>query len=136
MRTTIGTGYQSASWSCPYTSLSPDWAIVVEITITRGTRTNTYQSITLVLNAGALLSSSWNINRYTMLDSTGAYFRAGSSYTNNYIQNFNWLQAPRTWVNIDGTWRRVAEVWVNINGNWRQVQGIWVNINGTWRAVM
>lgn len=91
-RTTDGEGYQSATWSCPETSLSPDDAILI------GENWNATdygaEIITEQLGASKLTANSWTFTRYTFRnydsgnDRTTTRVYHGDSTYNTRIEDF------------------------------------------------
>jgi hypothetical protein len=89
-----GSGYQTYSFSCPATTLSPTDAIVVRLRArnTGGSETATF--ITEQLGASALPAATWTFYVYTVatVTATGslAEIDFGDSAHNTRVENFTW----------------------------------------------
>jgi len=111
----IAGGYQSNTWSCPKTSLSPTDAIRVIENVEIGVNLNlkaTKNFITEQLDSVMLEATTWTFNRYTWYDTfcvtsgssgtigyylpSGTYGRTyyGSSSYNTRIEGFSYTPAP------------------------------------------
>ena len=112
VRQDIAEGYQSNTWSCPKTSLSPTDAIRVTENVVVGgySKTTTRDFITEQLDSVMLEATTWTFNRYTWYDtfcvvwggeignydSSGTEGRTyyGSSSYNTRISNFAYTPTP------------------------------------------
>jgi len=106
VRRDIAEGYQSNTWSCPKTSLSPTDAIrVIENVGIRSYSKSTGNFITEQLDSVMLEATTWTFNRYTWYNTfcispgdtiSGTEGRTyyGSSSYNTRIEGFSYTPAP------------------------------------------
>jgi len=91
-RTSIGSGYQYANWTCPGFQLSNNDSIVVRVYVSIGG--GQWQACanftTEQLGATNLISSLWNVSYYTSFNKIIASFIYGSSSYNSRIENFSY----------------------------------------------
>jgi hypothetical protein len=99
--TSLGEGYQSATWACPQTSLISTNVIVVKLYLKIGTGAWTLKQTwtTEQLGASSLDSATWTVNYYTGLEWNEDLEKFtwdvsyGSSIVNSRIENFVWTSA-------------------------------------------
>jgi len=93
-----GEGIQSATWTCPQTSLSSTDAIVVRVYVRElgGSWYLHAEFITEQLGASSLDGATWTVYYYTyrrynaLFDITDAWFYWGTTDKNSRIENFSW----------------------------------------------